>query len=230
MTILDKEQLELIAHDLNNPLSALMANLGYISSVLGYNPDAKEAVEDCILTQQTLKRLVENLNALARLESGDTVFTESTPVKAVLTGVEGTMKLHAEPSEVGLSVVCAAEAGLVNGSAKFLTLALENLVSTSLVHAPTGSTIELRGRSIDADRAGLAVVDDGPIVPEELRPLVLKKETQVKLKIPQQGARYGRGFGLYITALVAKACGGSLEIGEDERGRCVFELCLPKAS
>ncbi len=230
MAVLDKEQLELIAHDLNNPLSALMANLGYISSVIGYNPDAKEAVQDCILTQQALKRLVENLNALARLESNGVVLSEPTPVSALLTSVEQKMKEHAEPSEVGLVVRCPSDIGLVNGSAKFLTLALENLVSTSLVHSPASTTIELRGRAISSDLVGLAVLDEGPPVPEDLRPLVLKKETQIKLKIPQPGARYGRGFGLYVAALIAESCSGSLEIGEDERNRCCFELRLPAAS
>jgi signal transduction histidine kinase len=225
--VLDKDEILLIAHDLNNPLSALMANLGFIASTATSDPDVAEAIQDSVLTQQSLKRLVENLNALALLEDASLESGEVMKTDDVLATIEAKMTPHALPASFTVKRACAPDAGYVRGSKRFLELALENLVATSMAHAPAGSVIELRGRRIDAGTVGLGVLDQGLPVPEDIRPFMLRKETQLKLKIPRNGSRYGRGLGLYVASLIARRSGGSLEVGADERGWSRFEIVLP---
>ncbi len=226
--ILNKQDLELIAHDLNNPIGALVANLGFVVSMVSHNPDVYEAVQDCILSQESLKRMVGNLTALSRLEGDRPELSGQANVADVVAAVERTMRPHCETTSIELAVHIAPDTGWVQGDPGFLTLALENLVATSLVYAPSGSVVELWGRRLDQGSIGLAVLDEGSPVAPELRRLVGQKDGQGTLKSRSEGGRYGRGLGLYVAALVAAAAGGALDVGE-EGGRSRFELVLPPA-
>src|SRR6478735_2361817 len=59
-----------MAHDLRNPLAAVLANLNFLELTTG--PDAGEtleAVADIKLSAEVLLRMIENLVTIARLEA-----------------------------------------------------------------------------------------------------------------------------------------------------------------
>ncbi|MBM4364480.1 MAG: HAMP domain-containing histidine kinase, partial [Deltaproteobacteria bacterium] len=60
------ELLALVAHDLRNPLSALHSNLGFLRSVLDdADPDAREAIDDGLVSCDGLAQIIDNLDLLA---------------------------------------------------------------------------------------------------------------------------------------------------------------------
>ena len=79
----------------------------------------------------------------------------------------------------------------------------------------------IRIRTAPAGKAAEAIVeDDGPGVPEELRPRLF-----ARLATARSG---GSGLGLYISRALAEEAGGSLEL-LDAPGGAKFRLRLPSA-
>jgi len=85
-------------------------------------------------------------------------------------------------------------------------------------------TIELAA----GDEVGIIIVlDDGPVVPPELRSWALLMEAQNDAKRRFE-ARYGRGLGLYCAAQAARIAGARVALGE-RAGGSMFELSGPLA-
>ena len=64
------ELLALLAHDLKNPLAAVLANLAFIDGSVASDPDLRDALADARLASELLQRLVSNLEMIGR-ELGD---------------------------------------------------------------------------------------------------------------------------------------------------------------
>jgi len=134
---------------------------------------------------------------------------------AALVGVAGTA--------LGLAfALLAVRANLP----RWVGRALDNLLANSLQYSQTGSlvTIELAA----GDEVGIIIVlDDGPVVPPELRSWALLMEAQNDAKRRFE-ARYGRGLGLYCAAQAARIAGARVALGE-RAGGSMFELSGPLA-
>jgi len=214
----------LMVHDLKNPLAALMANLTYVRTARGLPDAAAEAIDDCLLSAEALGLLIENLATVSRCEAGELHVAGEASVEEVLRAVDARMKRYAGAAEVPLETSCAPGCGSVAISAPLLALAIENLVASSISYAPSRSAVRLRAERHGA-RVRISVEDDGPELAEAMRPLVFDLDGQARLK-GAAGARYGRGFGLFVASAIAKAGGGALEVPPRTAG-CSLELVLP---
>ena len=125
---------------------------------------------------------------------------------------------------INLVTTCEPGAATVVGNGKLLELAIDNVISTSMAYAPSKSTVYVTARSGDDGRVVVSIVDDGPLVDDALKDLIIQKDSQTELK-SAKGGRYGRGLGLYVAALIARTAGGELTIGESD-GHSAFELHL----
>ena len=95
-------------------------------------------------------------------------------------------------------------------------LAVENLISNSIQHAPRGTPIEVRIERGDSTIV-VSVIDAGKAVPPELREYALSAESHTP-KGRSGPTRYGRGLSLLAARAAAGACGATLSLhGEDGR-------------
>ena len=231
------ELLILLAHDLKNPLAAVLTNLGFVGGVLaevGVESDANEALQDAQLACESLQRLVGNLEIVARDSaqqgSRSSPPTDASPLDLSSVADEVVRRQQEAAASRRLIMTIRVQGGRCYARADrdLVIRVTENLLANALQHAPGGSEIELEigRRSGDAREIELAVVDSGAIVPADLRAEVVTAAGQGRSKGRPDG-RYGRGLALYVAALAARATGGRLEIGE-RRGLCAFALVLPE--
>jgi len=108
----------------------------------------------------------------------------------------------------------------------FFGRALDNLVANAIQYSPTGGEIRIECHEGNG-RGAVVVVDQGPVVPIELREQALEAGWQGQAK-QRYEARYGRGVGLYCAAEAARLAGAELKIAERE-GQSTFELSAPLA-
>ncbi len=182
------------AHELRTPLAALRARID------GLPPDLAER-ESLLAPIERMGRLVDQLLAVARLESGQLPTDEFLDLREVARSVlaERAPAALAEGKELALEA--PATAVTLHGSRDALERAIGNLLDNALRHSPPGETVEVRV----VEDGTLEVADRGPgfgeIAPEELfRPFV-------------RGHRRGRdtdgaGLGLAIVHDVARFHGG----------------------
>lgn len=114
----------------------------------------------------------------------------------------------------------------MTGDAHRLHQVLANLLANARVHTPVGTrvTVSLEGAGTEAV---LRVHDDGPGVPEDVRPGVFERFTRADRR-RVDGAGTGAGLGLSIVAAVVEAHGGTVGL-ESRPGATTFTVRLPAA-
>lgn len=221
--------LALLAHDLRNPLAILSTNLGFVGTTLsGDDADLAEAMTDATASCAALERLVANLDVIALTLRGEPPPPETLSLRRATSEAMGRVKSHADSLRVGLELHDDDEEGLsVKAQPLLWARALDNLLANAVQYAKPGDVVRVEVGARD-ERGVVTVVDAGPIVPEAEREDVLSAGGQMRAK-GRLEARYGRGVGLYVAAVAARAAGADVSVGE--RGACsAFELGAPLAT
>lgn len=202
-----------VAHELRTPIAAAMLDLENAAALR--DPDeVRTALHDARSGLERLARRVEQLLALARLESGSAT---QTPASVDLVGVAKTAVHELAPriaeSDVDLEVALAAEPVHVRGHEAALGALLRNLLENALRHVPSGGRVRLTVGT-DADAARIEVIDDGEGIPPERRQAVFARFHR------EAGSRgEGYGLGLSIVQRVAQWHGARIELTDSPFGR-----------
>ena len=193
------------SHELRTPLTVLLGHLDR----LGRNPQDLEALRTARATAERMRRLVEDLLALARGE------------------VERNLNLHivdlgevAREAALEHGVAAEAESAEVLGDPDRLLQLLRNLVANA-VRAAGKEGVRVRVRR-EADHALLEVEDSGPGIPSEDR----SRAVEPFVRLSNAPPRDGSGLGLNLAAAVARLHGGSLRLEDNDPG-LVARLDLP---
>lgn len=217
--------LSLLAHDLRNPLSAVLTNINFIKSTLrGRAPDLEEALSDTAISCSMLGQVIGALDVLSR--SFSTASLAARPTGARQTADDTATRFASEAALFGVRIELpeGPEAPILLVEPTFFGRALDSLVSNALQYSPTNGRVQIECTQ-GGDRGSLVILDDGPPVPTDFRLLAISADWQNEAKLHYE-ARYGRGLGLFCAAEAARIAGAEVRIGERE-GRSKFELSAP---
>jgi len=223
-----KERLvQMIVHDLKNPLAAIMGNTDYLVDEVPAGGDAEEAMHDVADSARAMHRMVINILDVLQLEDRKlTPRRRPVDLAALAQGAAGTLRAVAELG--GHTIEVQAPAGLpeVQLDPDLVQRVLENLLENALKYTPPGSSVTVVvGLSPEGD-AAIDVLDQGPGVPEHLREQVF--EVYERLERDQdRDARKSRGLGLAFCKLAAEAHGGRIWIEDRAPKGAAFRVMLP---
>jgi len=219
--------MSLLAHDLRNPLSAVMTNVNFVrSSMRGRAPDLEEALSDSALSCTMLGQVIGNLDILSRAFS--TLPLMKQPTAARSAADEAVVRFAPQAAICGVRIEAPSgpDAPVLFVEPNFFARALDNLVANALQYSPAKGKVLIECAAT-ADRGILVILDDGPVIPADLRSLAALPEWQGQAKLRYE-ARYGRGLGLFCASEAARIAGAELSIG-DRTGRSTFALSAPLA-
>jgi two-component system heavy metal sensor histidine kinase CusS len=228
------ETLSLLAHDLKNPLAAVMTNLGFVRGFVDdldpANPpsdaeltDAREALLDALLACEALQRFVTNLVVVGR-DLGGGRPTELQPLD-LLALADQIAARHRNAAESRRIDVVVAGSGWGRGDRDNIVRALDNVVANAMQHAPGGTTVTVEVAA-HGDDVAITVLDDGGVIPPALREEAVTRAGQSRAK-GEPAMRYGRGLALYAASTAARAGAGRLEVGE-RRGKSSIAIVLAR--
>lgn len=210
-----------IGHDLRTPLASLQASLEAL--VDGVAPDPERYLRGMAADVDHLRRLVDDLFLLARLDAGshqvapevvdlgelvDEALEAMTPLSSA-RGVELRADVPGHPSPV---LADPAAVGRI----------LRNLVDNALRHGPPGSRVEVTVRNL-GKAAVVVVADQGPGFDPGFRSKAFERFTRADPA--RSRAEGGTGLGLAIAGELAHLSGGEIEILDGPGGR--IRLGLP---
>lgn len=218
----------MMAHDLRNPLAAIMANLAYLEvTPATQSPDVQETLADIKLAAESLLRMIDNHAAIGQLESPNAAALPRAPVplgdcvRVVVERAQALMRAQG----IALAVRTPPEEVHVAGDRALFELLVENLLANAARHVRRGKgaalVVEARG-----PLAALTLEDDGPPFGPVERDL--SREGQAQIKLPHDG-RYSRGLGLYVVGLVTRAFGGAAATGAAD-ARAALTLTFPRVT
>lgn len=233
------ETLSLLAHDLKNPLAAVLTNLGFVRGFVdaldpGVPPDeaelsdVRDAMLDAKLACEALQRFVGNLEIVSRdLGGGRASFPpEPLPldILAIADEVASRHRLAAASRRLEL-VVTSVSPAWGRGDRDSIQRAVDNLIANAVQYAPAGTkiTVEIAG---GRDEVTLTVLDAGVAIPEGMREDAITRAGQSRAKGSAE-ARYGRGLALYAAATSARIGGGRLFVDARD-GKSAIGIALIK--
>jgi two-component system, OmpR family, sensor kinase len=210
------------SHELRTPLTSVLANLELLAEQVE-DEDAQAAVASALRSSQRMRRLVADLLLLARADAGRTVPHRPVDLAQVLVEVAAELEPLAERGEHHLTIA-AHEPLVVDGARDELHRLALNLIENALRHTPPGTHVHAALTSA-GDDVVLAVEDDGPGIPDELRPRLFERFVRGR----GHGGG-GSGLGLSIVQAVATSHGGTVAIARGDLGGARFVVRLPQTS
>ncbi len=209
------------AHELRTPLTAI---IGEADVTLRKERTAEELRASLVLVRESavgLSGVIEALLTLARADAGALRVNRASCALEELAAEARAQALGAVQG-AGLTVSIEGAAPPIEGDRVLLVRALRNLIENGLRHG--GPSIRVRLREQDG-KAAVAVEDDGPGVPERLRPVLFQRFA----RDDESRSSGGIGLGLSLARAIAEAHGGTLALLPSARGAS-FELALPRAA
>jgi signal transduction histidine kinase len=216
------EMSALLIHDLKNPTAIVDLSLDFLQRQLpGLDPATSEALIDARGATERIRRIVNNMLDLVRLEAHRLILHRESARAADLlsTVAEGRASLARQRT---VSLQLEADRDLrVDVDVDLLTRVIENVVDNSLQHVPEGGHILLKAEA-RGDSATMLIGNDGPPVPPALRLAIFDKFCREE----RGGTRRNLGLGLYFCRLAMEAHGGRIWVS-DKPMPAVFGIELP---
>ena len=219
-----------MSHELRTPLTAIV---GY-SSVLQdgifgpLNDKQHDALSAVVRSSEHLKKLIDDVLNLARIESGkEEVEPERVNVKDLLTQAHKLMlqqAIHKGVTLTPLNLEEALQKACIYADPKHTSQVVINLMSNSVKYTPKGGQITVTAEIV-VDKVKITIADTGVgISPQKLEKLFERFERGDDVYSKQQE---GTGIGLNLTRHLVELNGGRIGV-ESEIGKgSKFWVLLP---
>jgi len=205
------------SHELRTPLTSVLANLELLAEYTEGEPH--EAAASALRSSRRMRRLVADLLLLARADAGRVTAHEPVDVSSVVTDAAAELEPVAGDHEISIS---APPGMVVDGSRDELHRLILNLMENALRHTDPGTAVEAQVERSDG-YVVLAVEDDGPGIPDELRDKVFERFFRGS---SDRGG--SSGLGLSIVRAVADSHSGTVGLVPPLDGRGArFVVRLP---
>ena len=212
------------SHELRNPLASIRGYAELTRRGTEELPtDAAHALGRIEAESERMSVLVQDLLLLARLDSEPTLDLGPTDVTEIVLNAVSDARAASRDHTWTMSL--PDEPVMARADQHRLHQVIANLLANARAHTPPGTRVET-ALSSEAGWAVVSVSDDGPGVPEEIRPSVFERFTRADVSRVRQAGGSSTGLGLAIVAAVVNAHGGHVAL-ESLPGRTTFTVRVP---
>ena len=223
--------LDMLAHELRNPLAALSSALQVLRGTSPAQPAWERAMQVLERQVRHQAQLLNDLLQVSRLQRGA---IEIHPRRIDLGQLaRETVEDHREAAEragLALSLDLPAEPLWIDGDPAQLAVALSNLLGNALKFTERGGRVEVTARQEDGRgaRARVAVADSGIGIAADMLPRVWDAFSQADNSLER--SRGGLGLGLSLARGIVELHGGEvLAESPGLGGGARFSFALPLA-
>ncbi|MEU6144839.1 HAMP domain-containing sensor histidine kinase [Streptomyces sp. NPDC047081] len=209
------------SHELRTPVASVRGHAELALLHPGpVPPEITRALERIAAESSRMGAMVDDLLLLARLDAGRPLASE--PVDLTRLVLDSVTDARAAGPDHRWELDLPEDPVTVTGDEHRLQQVLANLLANARLHTPVGTKVTVTLET-DGTTALLQVHDDGPGVPEDIRPGVFERFTRADRRTKE--ATGGAGLGLSIVAAVAEAHDGSVTL-ESRPGSTTFSVRL----
>lgn len=205
LTILNNEKNELlniVAHDLKNPLSSVMMLADILIKDETITMDeVREFSDDILSSSERMFTLITNLLEVNALENqlGEGLVLEPLDVVSLLRHITRHYIPQAEKKDITLLQEYSAEHVIAFSAQEALMQVLDNLVSNAIKFSPTGKNVTVRATAVTVETRSairIEIQDEGPGLSPEDQSKLFRKFT--RLSAQPTGGEHSTGLGLSI--------------------------------
>jgi len=218
--------LGIAAHDLRNPLSAIMSYSEFLLSDLSDQIDEEQVEFLNVIhsSSQFMSQLINDLLDVAKIDSGklDLNLVPTDLVDLVTSNVTLNRRLARE-KDIDLRLDLEEVPTVLVDPAKIEQI-LNNLISNAIKYSPSGTVVDVR-LSRQEDQVQLSVQDRGQGIPSEEMDKLFKPFSRTSVKTT--GGESSTGLGLVIVKKIVDGHGGELEVESQVGEGTTFHVRLP---
>lgn len=216
------ELVQAVSHELGSPLSRLRFHVALLETP-SEAPQLEERLRAMTRELDALDELVAELLTYVQTDELKIERTIFSPQRS-LADLAELATLEASEQTANRVEVELPDGVLLNADQRLFQRAVENILRNAVQHARGRIALAL---AEDADSVRVAVHDDGPGIPAELRDKVMVPFYRLQ---PDRARKTGGvGLGLAIVSRILERHGGRIEIGRSPLGGAVVETIWPKA-
>jgi PAS domain S-box-containing protein len=217
--------LAIVSHDLRTPLNTIQM----ASTVLRGEVDHPQVRARLDAVDRAVKRadsLIRDLLDVARAETGSLSITPvACRIRPMINDAIASFSTQAQTREISLSTEVAESEDRVLADPVRIVQVLANLIGNALRYVTRGGKVAVRAELRGGEWV-LAVVDDGPGIPEPLIPHLFQPFSQSHKRPVRTGAV---GLGLSICRSIVDAHGGRIWLDREHTSGARFCFTLPIA-
>ena len=217
------ESTTMLAHELNQPLTAILSNAQaarrYLESGIGGKEKIKEILDDIVRDDKRAGDIISNLRKMVRKEEANREpFNLNAAISEVIDLLVKDINEHGIILTThfadDLSEICAGEIEIQQVVLNFVTNAIKTIAASDSSDRSIKIHTTKSGNSVR-----VAVEDSGPGLPEDI------SETLFNSFISKNSE--GLGLGLAISRRIIETHNGHIDAETGENGGAVFSFTLP---
>jgi two-component system, OmpR family, sensor histidine kinase VicK len=217
---LQKEFINIAAHELRTPIQPILGLAEVLSSKKGSIEQYNELIDAIIRNARRLQRLTEDILDVTRIESNSlTLNKQQFNLKDIITNTINDIIVKKDFKSKNIKLLYEPKDIFVEADRSRLTQVISNLLSNSVKFTIKG-TIKITTKIKDDQNVILSIKDTGSGINSEIFPRLFSKFA-TKSDI-------GTGLGLFITKSIVEAHGGKIWAENNAEGKgATFVLVLP---
>lgn len=216
--------LDALTHNLRTPLTAIKASVTALLEARHWQEAQRLSSEghDELLhvideESDRLNRFIEGLSAAGQPEASQPLSFRSVQLDDIMRA--GLARAETVTRDHGVQIELLGPMPALSVDAAAVTEVIYILLDNASKYAPRGTSIRIRVSAEDSRHARIAVVDEGPGIPQELRERVFEKFFRIPGRDPFDAGRPdGIGLGLPIARRLVEAQAGQIWIESNTTG------------
>jgi signal transduction histidine kinase len=219
-----KAAVETVAHDLRNPLTAIMMSAEFIRerSGLPSTHRVRTTLETIAVSADAMHRLIKDVLDHAKIEAGVLSLSKANcDIILLLTSVISRFEIMATSKAVTIVNDLAADLPLVLVDKVRMEQVFSNLLGNAVKFTPRGGTIRVFS-DIQDNELVISVSDTGPGLRQEQAAFIFERYWQAG-----ETASQGTGLGLAISKAIVEAHSGRIAVQSKPGAGATFSISLP---
>ena len=215
-----------INHELKTPVASMQVCLETLLSGINLSEDKKmELIERCYANNERLRRLLNDVSLITRLEDGSQLISkEPVVINHIINEVADELEIMPEEERMTLNIDFNEQV-VIDGNTSLIGSVFRNLTENAIAYSGGKNIYISLIKNNDAE-CYIRFEDDGRGVDEEQLPRLFERFYRVdKGRSRQMG---GTGLGLAIVKHAVQFHGGNVSVTNRAEGGLRFEFSLKK--
>ncbi len=215
-----------IAHEVKNPLNAMMIHLGLLRTKVqrstGQPDDVAGVLRHVGVIETEIRRLDEVVQGFLKFTRPDDLHLQPVPVASLVDDILPIVRPEADRRGIAVETACPVSTHAVNGDEAMLRQVLLNLAINACQAMPDGGTLRITCADAPRGRVEIRVSDTGVGISQEH----LGKIFDLYFTTKEDGT----GLGLSMVYRIVQMHDGEIDVESTPGRGTTFKVLLPRAA